>query len=78
MPRKAALTVQDARLAKLLANAWTRADMISRKYPRVFAQAVAMALELTQEQKELFILAFTNECKSLEEDRRGQGFGSVR
>lgn len=58
MPRRrsnAYLTMDLIKLAQLLGKAWSDARALERRYPRLFAAALADAMELDQEQGTSFI-----------------------
>ena len=77
MPRRrstAYLTTDLVKLAQVLGQAWSGAKAIERRYPRVFAAAVADAMQLDEEQAVSFIETMEREHVGIENakhDRRG-------
>lgn len=71
-----ALAPDETKIAQLLAAAWTSAEAVERRYPRVFAKAFAKALQLNKDAGEAFVNAMAGEVEAIEQARRRDGFGA--
>ncbi len=73
MPRRrsnAHLTTDLIKLAQVLGQAWSGAKAIERRYPRVFAAAVADALQLEEGQAVSFMDTMEREHVGIENSKQ--------
>ena len=73
MPRRrsnAHLTTDLIKLAQVLGQAWSGAKAIERRYPRVFAAAVADALQLDEDEGTSFVDSMEREHVGIENSKR--------
>ena len=66
-------TMDVIKLAQVLGQAWSAADAIQRRYPRLYAAAVARAMDLEPEQAAEFIDLMEAEHVGIERQKHTRG-----
>ncbi len=77
MPRRRStlgLTTDLIKLAQLCGQAWHGAKTLQRRYPRMFAAALADAMELDDEQAESFMSTMEREYVGILQADKRDGF----
>lgn len=78
MTRRASrLESSHAAIAAALATAWSEATIVDRRYPTVFAMAMAEALAMPEPQRALFVRRMEAQYRGQENEREKQQLGTA-